>query len=87
VLSLSSLSLPLSLSLHLSISSWLAEAHTNFRTSFAMIYQALRIAMDGDGIAISRRRITLSTSGVVPLIEAVGRDLSIMLAISLHAVR
>ena len=42
--------------------------------------------MDADGIGISRRRITLSTSGVVPFIKSVGQDLSVGLAISLHAV-
>ena len=42
--------------------------------------------MDADGIGISRRRITLSTSGVVPLIKSVGEDLSVGLAVSLHAV-
>ncbi|MEM7020992.1 MAG: 23S rRNA (adenine(2503)-C(2))-methyltransferase RlmN [Pseudomonadota bacterium] len=48
--------------------------------------QALRIAMDRDGLAFPARRITLSTSGVVPKIEALGRDLGVGLAISLHAV-
>ncbi len=50
------------------------------------IATAMRIAMDGDGLAISKRRITLSTSGVVPLIERCGRELGVNLAISLHAV-
>jgi len=45
-----------------------------------------QILKDGDGLALSKRRITLSTSGVVPLIERVGADLGINLAISLHAV-
>jgi 23S rRNA (adenine2503-C2)-methyltransferase len=49
--------------------------------------RALRIAMDADGLAFARRKITLSTSGVVPQIEACGRELGIGLAISLHAVR
>ena len=49
--------------------------------------QALRIAMDPDGLAFARRRITLSTSGIVPKIEACGRELGVGLAISLHAVR
>jgi 23S rRNA (adenine2503-C2)-methyltransferase len=49
--------------------------------------RALRIAMDGDGLAFARRKITLSTSGVVPQIEACGRELGVGLAISLHAVR
>jgi 23S rRNA (adenine2503-C2)-methyltransferase len=47
---------------------------------------ALRIVMDPEGIAISRRRITLSTSGVVPMIRRVGAELGVKLAISLHAV-
>jgi 23S rRNA (adenine2503-C2)-methyltransferase len=48
--------------------------------------KALQIVMDGEGIAISKRRITLSTSGVVPLIERCGQELGVNLAISLHAV-
>ena len=48
---------------------------------------ALQIAMAPDGLAVARRRITLSTSGIVPRIEACGRELGIGLAISLHAVR
>jgi 23S rRNA (adenine2503-C2)-methyltransferase len=47
---------------------------------------ALRIIMDGEGIAVSRRRITLSTSGVVPMIRRVGAELGVNLAVSLHAV-
>ncbi|AZL15508.1 23S rRNA (adenine(2503)-C(2))-methyltransferase RlmN [Rickettsiales endosymbiont of Stachyamoeba lipophora] len=50
------------------------------------IIQALKIIMDGEGIALSRRRITLSTSGVVPKIEQLGQELAVNLAISLHAV-
>jgi 23S rRNA (adenine2503-C2)-methyltransferase len=50
------------------------------------VAQALRIVMDGEGIAVSRRRITLSTAGVVPMIERCGRELGVNLAISLHAV-
>ena len=50
------------------------------------VKKALEIAMDGDGVAISKRRITLSTSGVVPKIEKCGAELGVMLAISLHAV-
>ena len=49
--------------------------------------KALRIAMDPDGLAFPARKITLSTSGVVPKIATVGRELGIGLAISLHAVR
>ncbi|MCB2010013.1 MAG: 23S rRNA (adenine(2503)-C(2))-methyltransferase RlmN [Geminicoccaceae bacterium] len=48
---------------------------------------ALRLAMDEEGLNLSRRRITVSTSGVVPKIEQCGRDLGVGLAISLHAVR
>jgi 23S rRNA (adenine2503-C2)-methyltransferase len=51
------------------------------------VKKALGIVMDNEGVAISRRRITLSTAGVVPMIEHVGRDLGCELAISLHAVR
>lgn len=50
------------------------------------VARALRIIMDGAGIAISRRRIMLSTAGVVPMIHRVGRELGVNLAISLHAV-
>ncbi|MFN3075340.1 MAG: 23S rRNA (adenine(2503)-C(2))-methyltransferase RlmN [Alphaproteobacteria bacterium] len=49
------------------------------------VAKALRIAMDPEGIAMSRRRITLSTSGVVPLIRRCGAELAVNLAISLHA--
>jgi 23S rRNA (adenine2503-C2)-methyltransferase len=48
---------------------------------------ALRLAMDEAGLNLSRRRITVSTSGVVPRIEQLGRELPVGLAISLHAVR
>jgi 23S rRNA (adenine2503-C2)-methyltransferase len=48
---------------------------------------ALKIAIAADGLGFARRRITLSTSGIVPRIEAVGRELGVGLAISLHAVR
>ena len=47
---------------------------------------ALRLAMDDTGLAMSRRRITLSTSGVVPKIVQCGTELGVGLAISLHAV-
>jgi 23S rRNA (adenine2503-C2)-methyltransferase len=49
------------------------------------VARALRIVMDGEGIAISKRRITLSTAGVVPLIRRCGEELNVNLAISLHA--
>lgn len=48
---------------------------------------AMRIIMSGEGVAISKRRITLSTSGVVPEIKRCGEDLGVNLAISLHATR
>ena len=48
---------------------------------------ALLIAADDAGLGLSKRRITLSTSGVVPQIEPAGREIGVMLAISLHAVR
>ncbi|MCQ2965494.1 MAG: 23S rRNA (adenine(2503)-C(2))-methyltransferase RlmN [Alphaproteobacteria bacterium] len=47
--------------------------------------KALKIIMDPEGIAISKRRITLSTSGVVPLIDKIASDLDVKLAVSLHA--
>jgi 23S rRNA (adenine2503-C2)-methyltransferase len=50
------------------------------------VARALSIAMDQDGFALSRRRITLSTSGVVPMIRRCGEELGVSLAISLHAV-
>ncbi|HEX4297985.1 MAG TPA: 23S rRNA (adenine(2503)-C(2))-methyltransferase RlmN, partial [Devosia sp.] len=51
------------------------------------VRDALLIASAEDGISLSKRRITLSTSGVVPQIEPWGREVGTMLAISLHAVR
>jgi 23S rRNA (adenine2503-C2)-methyltransferase len=50
------------------------------------VRQALAVASDGEGLSLSRRRITLSTSGVVPMIEKAGHEMGVMLAISLHAV-
>ena len=50
------------------------------------VAKAMRIVMDGEGIALSRRRITLSTSGVVPMMDRCGEELGVNLAISLHAV-
>ena len=55
--------------------------------NFDNVSDALLIAADGDGIALSKRRITLSTSGVVPEIPRAGAEIGTMLAISLHAVR
>ena len=51
------------------------------------VSKAVRIIMSGEGVAISKRRITLSTSGVVPEIKRCGEELGINLAISLHATR
>ncbi|PST18041.1 23S rRNA (adenine(2503)-C(2))-methyltransferase RlmN [Rhizobium sp. JAB6] len=55
--------------------------------NFDSVKQALLIASDGDGLSLSKRRITLSTSGVVPEIYRTGDEIGVMLAISLHAVR
>lgn len=54
--------------------------------NFDNVKTAMRIVMDGDGLALSRRRITLSTSGVVPMIARAGEEISVNLAVSLHAV-
>lgn len=50
------------------------------------VAKAMKILMDHEGISLSKRRITLSTSGIVPMIEKCGDELGISLAISLHAV-
>ena len=55
--------------------------------NYANVAKALRIVMDPEGIALSRRRITLSTAGVAPAIERCGAELGVGLAVSLHAVR
>lgn len=55
--------------------------------NFDNVKEALLIASDGEGLSLSRRRITLSTSGVVPMIPRAGAEIGSMLAISLHAVR
>lgn len=55
--------------------------------NFESVKKALLIASDGDGLSLSKRRITLSTSGVVPGIYRTGEEIGVMLAISLHAVR
>ena len=55
--------------------------------NFDHVKQALLIATDGDGLSLSKRRVTLSTSGVVPNIGRTGDEIGVMLAISLHAVR
>jgi 23S rRNA (adenine2503-C2)-methyltransferase len=55
--------------------------------NYLNVAKAMKIAMDGEGIGLSRRRITLSTSGVVPMMDRAGAELGVNLAISLHAVR
>ena len=55
--------------------------------NYVNVAKAMTIAMDGEGIALSRRRITLSTSGVVPMMDRAGTELGVNLAVSLHAVR
>ncbi|QDP20535.1 23S rRNA (adenine(2503)-C(2))-methyltransferase RlmN [Sphingomonas xanthus] len=54
--------------------------------NFDNVKQALKIVMDGDGLGLSKRRITLSTSGVVPMMERCGDEIGVNLAVSLHAV-
>jgi 23S rRNA (adenine2503-C2)-methyltransferase len=54
--------------------------------NFDNVRDALRLIMDGDGLALSKRRITLSTSGVVPLMARAGEEIGVNLAVSLHAV-
>ncbi|MBZ7923649.1 23S rRNA (adenine(2503)-C(2))-methyltransferase RlmN [Ensifer adhaerens] len=55
--------------------------------NFEQVKTALLIASDGEGLSLSKRRITLSTSGIVPEIYRTGEEIGVMLAISLHAVR
>jgi len=54
--------------------------------NFDSVARAMRVVMDGEGIAVSRRRITLSTAGVVPVMHRCGEELGVNLAVSLHAV-
>ena len=54
--------------------------------NFDNVRDALRLVMDGDGLALSKRRITLSTSGVVPMMARAGAEIGVNLAVSLHAV-
>ena len=54
--------------------------------NFDNVAAAIRIAMDPEGLAFSRRKITLSTSGVVPMMTRCGEELGVNLAVSLHAV-
>ena len=54
--------------------------------NFDNVRDALKLVMDGDGLALSKRRITLSTSGVVPMMARAGQEIGVNLAVSLHAV-
>ena len=54
--------------------------------NFDNVRDALKLVMDCDGLALSKRRITLSTSGVVPMMERCGEEIGVNLAVSLHAV-
>ncbi|MEZ5692791.1 MAG: 23S rRNA (adenine(2503)-C(2))-methyltransferase RlmN [Altererythrobacter sp.] len=54
--------------------------------NFDNVKGALKLVMDGDGLALSKRRITLSTSGVVPMMDKCGEEIGVNLAVSLHAV-
>jgi len=53
--------------------------------NFDNVRDALKLVMDGEGLALSKRRITLSTSGVVPMIARAGAEIGVNLAVSLHA--
>jgi 23S rRNA (adenine2503-C2)-methyltransferase len=55
--------------------------------NFEAVRDAINVIADGEGLSISKRRITLSTSGVVPNIARAGAEIDCMLAVSLHAVR
>jgi 23S rRNA (adenine2503-C2)-methyltransferase len=54
--------------------------------NYKEVSKAIKVMMSDDGISLSRRKITLSTSGIIPMIEASGIELGVNLAISLHAV-
>ena len=54
--------------------------------NFDNVRDALKLVMDGEGLALSKRRITLSTSGVVPMMARCGEEIGVNLAVSLHAV-
>jgi len=55
--------------------------------NFDHVRDALMLVMDGDGLALSKRRITLSTSGVIPMMARCGQEIGVNLAVSLHGVR
>ncbi len=54
--------------------------------NYENVAKAIQIIKDGEGLGISRRKITLSTAGVVPMMERCGHELGVNLAVSLHAV-
>ena len=54
--------------------------------NFDNVRDALKLVMDGEGLALSKRRITLSTSGVVPMMARCGEEIGVNLAVSLHAI-
>jgi 23S rRNA (adenine2503-C2)-methyltransferase len=54
--------------------------------NFDNVRDALKVVMDGEGLSLSRRRITLSTSGVVPMMARAAEEIGVNLAVSLHAV-
>ena len=54
--------------------------------NFDNVRDAMKLVMDGDGLALSKRRITLSTSGVIPMMARAGEEIGVNLAVSLHAV-
>ena len=54
--------------------------------NFDAVRDALKLVMDGDGLALSKRRITLSTSGVIPMMARAGEEIGVNLAVSLHGV-
>ena len=54
--------------------------------NYENVAKALKIVMDGEGLSISKRKITLSTAGVVPAMKRCGEELNVNLAVSLHAV-
>lgn len=82
-----------------SLDDWPSDSHSRKLTNIVMmgmgeplyntdnVIRALKIIMDPDGLHLSKRKITLSTSGVVPEIARIGEELNVNLAISLHAVR
>lgn len=55
--------------------------------NFDNVAAALHILMDGEGVSLSKRKITLSTAGVVPMMDRCGSEIGVNLAVSLHAVR